>query len=187
MASIMEEVLQFLSTIGFFDVLLPFLLFYALIFALLERTRIFGVEKVKIGDRTEELPRKNLNAIISFALSFFAIASAQIVGVLHRSVGPILLLVFGIVLFLMLISIMYEDKDYMKMEGTGKTIFIAFIAIALVLIFLASIQTDSGISWLEWLWTYASQRTNAGHVGAVILLLIVAGLIAYLGNTPGDK
>ena len=184
MATVMDEVLQFLSSLGFFDVLLPFLLFYTLIFALLERTRIFGVEKVKVGSGFEELPRKNINAIVSFALAFFAISSARLIGTLHRAIGPILVLALSIVLFLMLISIMSEDKKYIIATGTAKVIFIVFVIIAMVIIFLTSIQTDGGVSWLEWLWTYATRRTNTGHVGAIILLLLVAGLIAYLGHTP---
>lgn len=180
----MQEVMYFLGTIGFFDVLLPFLLFYALIFALLERTKIFGVEKMKIGDKTEEVPRKNINAIIAFALSFFAIASAQIVGVLHRAIGPILILVLLIVLFVMLISIMEQDGKYVIAKGIGRQLFIAVILVAIIFIFLGSIQNASGISWLEWLWVYITRRTNAGHVGAIVLLLIIAALIAYLGQTP---
>lgn len=44
--SIMHDVLGFLDTIGMFDVILPFLLIYVIVFALLERTMILGYDKI---------------------------------------------------------------------------------------------------------------------------------------------
>ena len=186
MTTVMEEVLHFLGEIGLFTVVLPFLLIYVMIFAILERTRIFGVEKVKVGDSSQEFSRKNLNAIFSFALAFFAITSARVVSVLNRSIGPLMILLLCIVLFLMFVSVFEEDGKYTNFSGPAKAGIVSVILLGIVLIFLGSIQTDGGISWLEWLWNYATQRTNTGHVGAIILLLLIAGMIAWLGKPVGE-
>ena len=182
MTTVMEEVLHFLEGIGLFTVVLPFLLIYVMVFALLERTRIFGVEKVKVGDSEQTFSRKNLNAIFAFTIAFFAIMSARVVGVLHRSIGPLMILLLCIVLFLMFVSVFEQDGKYTNFEK-GKTALAVVILIAIVLIFLGSIQTDGGMSWLEFIWRYATERTNTGHVGAIILLLLIAGMVAWLGKT----
>jgi len=61
-------VIEFFDKLGVFDVLLPFLLVFTLVYALLEKTRIFGVDRV--GEM--EYSRKNLNAMTAFSIAFLA-------------------------------------------------------------------------------------------------------------------
>ena len=54
--------LDFLAEIGIFDGVLPFLLVFTIVFALLEKTKVFGTEK--IGE--QEFSKKHLNSLASF-------------------------------------------------------------------------------------------------------------------------
>ena len=55
--TVLGGAVDFLQDFGFFDVVLPFLLVFTLVFGILEKTKIFGTEKV--GDK--EYPKKNIN------------------------------------------------------------------------------------------------------------------------------
>ena len=55
-ASAFRSALDFFVQLGIYDVVLPFLLVFTLVFAFLEKSRVYGTEKV--GDK--EIPKKNL-------------------------------------------------------------------------------------------------------------------------------
>ncbi|MDP7506475.1 MAG: hypothetical protein QF362_03470, partial [Candidatus Woesearchaeota archaeon] len=57
--SAFREALIFFGEIGIYDVVLPFLLVFTIIFAILEKTKVFGMEEVD----GVKVTRKNLNAI----------------------------------------------------------------------------------------------------------------------------
>jgi len=48
MATPFRDIIDFFGNIGVFEVVLPFLLVFTVVFALLERTKVFGVEKVPV-------------------------------------------------------------------------------------------------------------------------------------------
>ncbi len=50
-----ETGIQFLDRLGVYEVLLPFLLIFTIVYAILEKSRVFGIEKV--GD--VDMPKKN--------------------------------------------------------------------------------------------------------------------------------
>ena len=47
MSSVFANAIQFLDRLGVYDVLLPFILVFAIVFAILERTKVLGTEKMK--------------------------------------------------------------------------------------------------------------------------------------------
>ncbi|MBW2999610.1 hypothetical protein KY339_02955, partial [Candidatus Woesearchaeota archaeon] len=57
--TVFRGALDFFAEIGVYDVVLPFLLVFTIVFAVLEKTRILGVEKV----RDHEYSKKPLNAV----------------------------------------------------------------------------------------------------------------------------
>jgi hypothetical protein len=180
MTSVMKDALGFLDNFGMFDVILPFLMIYVMVFALLERTKIFGTEKVG----GEEVTKKNLNAIFAFVVAFFTIISARVVTTINRAIGPIMVLLVSIILFLMLASVFQSQDDNYKntLSKRGKKAFAVFIFVVIGLIFLGSITNDKGETWLNAGWDYITSATNTGHVGAVILLILVMGLIMWVGK-----
>lgn len=177
--SIMHDVLDFLDVIGMFDVILPFLLIYVIVFALLERTAILGYDKI---DKDTKIPKKNLNAIFAFASAFFAILSEKVVSAMNSAIGPIMLVLLIIVLFMLLIS-SFRSKDGIEELGKGqKKAVVAIILVVIILISLNSIKTDDGDTWLESGWDYVSDHTNTGFVGAVLLLLGMGGFMIWIGS-----
>ena len=88
-------VIDFLKDFGFFDVILPFLLVFTILFGILEKTKIFGVEK--IGDKT--YPKKNLNAMVAFVIAFFVVAAKNVVQVLQVSLPNVTLVLIIVIWF----------------------------------------------------------------------------------------
>ncbi|MFQ5620984.1 MAG: hypothetical protein ACE5FT_04025 [Candidatus Nanoarchaeia archaeon] len=70
MATIFDEPFQFLARMGLLDVVLPFCLIFAVVYGVLQRTEVLK------GSSSY----KNINRMAAFAISFIAIASAEIVG-----------------------------------------------------------------------------------------------------------
>jgi hypothetical protein len=187
MASVMSDVLGFLERLGLFDVLLPFMLIYVMVFALLERTRVFGFDVINTDKGEVKISKQNLNAMFSFAIAFFAILSSQVVQTLHRAIGPVMILLLLIVLFLMLVSVFNKEGmfDFTDKKNKGWMIgFIIVILITIILIFMGSIQNDAGLSWLTVFWGFVSSQVNTGFIGAIVLLLIMVGIIGFVGGSP---
>ena len=172
---IMDGVLTFLESIGLFSVILPFLLIYVIVFALLEKTMILGVDQI---DKDTKIPKKNLNAIFAFSTAFFAILSQQVVSAMNEAIGPIMLVLLIIVLFMMLRGAYKKDDGIEDLTKTQKTIAFWTILITIIMIVLNSIKTDSGQTWLDYIWDYLTSSTNVAFVGA-IALLIGFGIFMY--------
>lgn len=185
--STFRGVLEFFGKIGIYDVILPFLLVFTIVFAILEKTRVFGTEKVK----GEEYTRKNLNAMTAFVIAFFVIASSRLVEVLTEVSANAVVLLMASVLFLMLVgSFSKETKEGVFLEGIQKWIFIIVMFIGLAGIFLNALTVADGRTWLQvaldWLGTFWSSDA----VASVILIIVIIGLMYFITRPqsgPGEK
>ena len=57
-------VIVFLEKLGVYDVVLPFLLVFTIVFAILEKTRVLGTDDID----GKPWPKKNLNAVVAFVV-----------------------------------------------------------------------------------------------------------------------
>ena len=88
MAEGFRGVIGLLDRIGVYDIVLPFLLVFTIMFAILEKTKIFGVDKI---DKVE-VTKKNINAMVSIIVAFIVVASTQLVSVINEVLAHTLLL-----------------------------------------------------------------------------------------------
>ena len=72
--SVFRESIEFLAKLGVYDVVLPFLLVFTIVFAILDKTKMLGVEK---GKDDREYTKKNLNAMIAFVMGFFVVVDVM--------------------------------------------------------------------------------------------------------------
>ncbi len=183
--SAFREALDFLGELGVFDVVLPFLLIFTMVFAILEKTKIFGVEK--IGDH--EYTKKNLNAMSALVIAFFAIASSRVVEVITEVSANMVIVLVGIIFFLLLAgSFHQEKKEAFFLEGRMRQVFMGISFVTLAFIFLNAVETD-GKTWLEWIVDWLGDISGNQAVGSVVLLLIVVGVIFYItqGGSREEK
>src|SRR3989338_801425 len=105
--SVFRNALMFFDKLGLYDVVLPFLLVFTIVFALFEKTRVFGTEKA--GDK--EYTRKNLNGMAAFVIAFFVVASSQLVQIIFKVSSQVVLLMFLSVFFLVLAGSFHTGKE----------------------------------------------------------------------------
>lgn len=173
--SAFREVLVFLSNIGVYDVILPFLLVFTIVYAMLEKTKVLGMESV--GD--VQVTRKNLNAMVAFVAGFFVIASTQLVAIIHEFTANVVLILLLIVLFLMLAGAFHEesDKSFFLTKG-WKTTFMIITFFSIMLIFL------NALGWLQLGWAYMVTQWDSTLVGVILLFAVMIGLIFFVVKDP---
>ena len=175
-ASAFRAAIDFFGEIGIYDVILPFLLVFTLVFAILEKTKVLGFE-----DKEHKYTRKNLNSMIAFVTAFLVVGSAKLVGIINQAVSQVFILILISVLFLVLMGVFLGDEE-MKFGKKDRwfIFFSGIMLVAIVLIFLNAITNDKGQSWLSIGWNYITQNWNSAVVGAIILVIIVIGMMYYV-------
>jgi len=172
--SAFREAFGFLAKIGVYDVILPFLLVFTIVFAILEKTKILGVEK--IGDQT--ITKKNINAIISFVLAFLVIASTQLVAVINQVMSHVVLLLILGVSFLLLVGTFFGDKEFTFEEFPGWTkALMILMFIGIIVIFL------NALDWLQYIFVLFVYW-EAEWAAAIIFLIVVIGFIVFITWSP---
>ena len=104
--STFRGVIEFFLDLGIYDVILPFLLVFTIVFAILEKTKVLGTEKVE----GEEYPKKNLNAMTAFVVAFLVVLSARLVSLINEAMANVVILMLVAVCFLILIGVFYGKE-----------------------------------------------------------------------------
>ncbi len=180
--------LEFFAKLGIFDVILPFLLVFTIVFAILEKTRIFGTEKIGNAD----VSKKNLNAMTAFVIAFFVIASSRLVAIITEVSANMVVLLMASVLFLLLVGSFHkqENEGFFLKDGPLKTAFMGLMGIGLVAIFLQALKVADGRTWLEmvlgWLAVFwgGSQGVSRDSVASIILMIFVIAILFYIVREP---
>ena len=178
MATPFREVIEFFDTIGVFDVVLPFLLVFTIVFALLERTKVFGVDEIE----GKKYTKKNLNSVAAFVIAFLVVASSELVGIITKVSSNFVVLLFLIVLFLLLVGSFFMEQPHgVFLEGGWRTGFMVLVFIVLIFIFLDAIPSDGpGENLLDEILDFFDGTNKGEFVGSVILIILIVLFIAYI-------
>jgi hypothetical protein len=179
--SVFRDSLVFFDQVGLYDVVLPFLLVFTLVFGILEKSKIFGEEKSGEKDKGK-VTRKNLNAMVAFVVGFFVVASAQLVSLINIFVSRIALVLIILVMFMMLVASMHKQSDGgFELGDPWRQIFYGIVFIAVVLIFL------DGVGWLDPAWEYVTHYWDSSLMGTIFLFGIVVGFIVFITKSPAEE
>jgi len=176
---------EFLEKLGIYDVVLPFLLVFTVLFALLERTAIFGYEKMKIADEMRtDLTKKNLNAMVAFVVAFFVVASSRVVETITAISSNMVILMLLVVFLLVLASSFEKQGDGSQETKHSKVKIGGLLAIAfgMALIFLDGLKTEAGLSWLDVVMEFIKKYWNTSILGAIILVILVVGFVFFIAG-----
>jgi hypothetical protein len=175
MTSAFRGVIDFFGEIGLYDVVLPFLLVFTIVFAIFEKTRILGVEEID----GKKYPRKNLNSMAAFTISFFVIASSELVEIIAHVSSNVVILLMASVLFLLLVGSFFKEKDEgFFLEKGWQIFFMVIMFIGILLIFL------DAVGWLDTLWGFLSEGSGGNAVGSIVLIIIIILFMVYVVKTP---
>ena len=173
MAAPLSNAIDFLRDFGFFDIVLPFLLTFALMFAILQKTKILG-------------EKKELDAMVAFVVGMLVTGTNKVVTIINDALPNIVVLVVGIIGFLILVGTFYKEGTFdfttthtKYVAGLSAALFLAIIAI-----FFNAIRTETGYTWLEVILKYVFENFTGTVVTSIVFLIVVIGAIYFIvGDT----
>ena len=184
MTSVFREILDFFHHIGIYDVVLPFLLVFTIVFAIFEKTKVLGTDEIN-GKR---YTKKNLNAMVAFCVAFFVIASAELVQIITQVSSQIVILLMLSIFFLLLVGSFYaEGSEPFSLSDPWKLVFTIIMFVGIVAIFLMAIKTRDGTPWLEWFLGYVYHNASSTVVGSIILMGIIILFMFWVVRDPNTK
>lgn len=155
-----DQTIDYLVQIGVYDVLLPFLLIFSIIFAILEKTSILGKDK------------RNINVIVAIVIGLLLIVQKGIVEIINIFLPRVSLIIVVILMGLLVIS-MVAGKEFTGLKGGVLGFAILLIIIALVIALAAPASGTGSTIWLS-----PSDRQALISIGLPLLILfLVIGIV----------
>ena len=191
-ASPVDNVLNLLTAFGFFRVVLPFLLMFAIIYGIFFKTHV-------LGDPGTSASAKSVSAIASLAIAFLVIGYSPVVQALATLIPQASFLLVVALLVLMLLSMFGINTNIENFWQTKWHIWL--IALPVVLIFVGIVGAAAGNS-IPALAGFTNFLIGSGGginispelmntligLGIVIAipLVVIALVILGGGSTPGS-
>jgi hypothetical protein len=164
-----QEFFRQLDRFGFTDALLPFLLIFTIVFAILQKSKILGEGK------------RNFNVTVAGIIGFLTIMphltgqGPDVVKIMNDALPQVSIVVVAIVMALLLIGILGGEAKWMGGSLSGIIALLAFGAI--VYIFGSEAGWWEGIPQKFSWW-------NSETSSLVIVLLVMAVVIWYITREP---
>ena len=124
------DFISWFEGIGGFDIILPFLLIFAITFAILDKIGIFG--------------KKNVNAVVAIIIGFFLVMQRDAVLMIQGFLPRVSMIVLSLIMILLVIGIFGFKEPGAGWQGLSVIIAIASIIWALG----ASVGWD--VPWVNW-------------------------------------
>lgn len=158
---------------GFSDAILPFLLFFAILFAILQKIKLF-----KDGDDAD----RKLNAIIAFVISAMIVVP-HILGTIPRSMDPVVIMYnilpasAIIIVTLAVVMILMGLTEYKT--GAPLLLALGLGSIALIVyLFITNMFPNIGLNPI----------IKDPKLQSLVIVLLVFGLIVwFIMRSPGEK
>ncbi|MFH2028106.1 MAG: hypothetical protein ABIJ08_03135 [Nanoarchaeota archaeon] len=170
----LEGFVKIMDSWGLTDILLPFLLIFAIVFAILQKTKILG-------------EKKNINVIVALVMGLLVVvphvtgiypAGFDAVNIINAALPSVSIVLVAVVMLLILIGIMGADAT---MLGLAAPTWVAVISIGFIIfIFGGAAGWWGGYSWIE--------AFFGSDAMAIIVMLLVFGIIISFitGEGAGD-
>src|SRR3989338_4674088 len=147
---------------------LPFILIFTVVFAILQKSAILGKDK------------KQIDALVGIVFGLITITFARAVGMINQLLPFLAVSVVLILVFLILVAVFHKEDKEFKLDDTFKKIimWLSFIAVVIAGLFFTGA------------WGYLADKftgaDNSSLVTNVVFILIIVGgfLIVWFG---GDK
>ncbi len=157
-----QEALYYLEGIGLMDVILPFILIFTVLFAILQKAKLFGDSS------------KKYNVIFSLAVSLMVViphvtgsypAGKDVVEIMNQAIPSVSILVIAIIMFLVLAGIFFEPKG----GGWVSGLVLIFSVFAVIWIF------GKAAGW----WYGMPLWLDDPDLQALVVIILVFGIIIY--------
>jgi hypothetical protein len=163
-----------LDNAGLTDVLLPFLLVFTIVFAVLEKVKILGEGK------------KNFNVIVALVLAFATIiphvTNSSVLGfdpvdIINGALPSVSILVVAIMMLMILIGIFAHDRIFLGLTAPGWIAF--FSVVAIIFIF------GSSAGWWGGDVSGALEEFFGEDAMTIVIMILVFGVIISFITSDG--
>jgi len=175
-----DTLITLLNNLGFFNVILPFLLVYAIMYGILSKYKILG-DPFAEGDKGKTT--RSLISIVSAATGFFIVASSNVVLSLKTLIPYIVLFLLTVFFLILAISpfLQKEEKSgEIQLGNRTRTILLVstIIIFTLIVIFILGLYNYINLSLAS---TVISSLQT--FIETIVVLAIMFG-IAYWAVKP---
>ena len=168
-----RAVIDNLVEIGFYEIFLPFILVYAIVFAILQKSQIFE------GGSSDKDQAKNINAIVALVFGLFVVTSIQVVQFFQDLIVNISLIIVFILCVLIILGFLFGDS-YTELFKDSKVRY----SLAGLIFIVAIIVLFNVLGWWEKIEDWWSGDGSDTIVG-VLVFLGIAGILYVI--TRGDS
>lgn len=155
------------------EAVLPFILVFTIVFAILQKSEILGKDK------------KQIDSMIALVFGLITITFARAVGIINQLLPFLAVAIVMILIFMILIALFYKEAD-------GKTetkLYKGFKSAMLILAFIAVVI--AGL-YFTGAWDYLANRFNepgSNLVTNIVFIAIIIGgfLVIYFGDKGKKK
>jgi hypothetical protein len=175
---IFEDGLISLEEAGVLDVILPFILVFTIVFAVLQKTKILGEENGK--------PRKNFNSVIALVMGLAVVIphvigsypspDSDVVVIINNALPNVSVVLVAVIMLLLIMGVFGGDVNIAGSSLAGWAVMFAIIATVVIF--------ANAANWFilpEWLNFLDNSETQA----LVIVILVFALIIWFI--TKEDK
>ncbi len=172
--------IQLLENFGFFRVVLPMMLVFAMFYGMLVHSGIFG---------DDDLAR-NVSALISFVAAFLVVTATPIVEAINKLIPQVTYLLLVVMMMLLTIMFVFPGADLKTISASWKGV----VVLSIILIFLAMVDVSTGlqIPFVHGLVQVVSGGADVGAeaFGFMFSLALIVGLplaVMYIVTHGGKK
>ncbi|MBR9677855.1 MAG: hypothetical protein GOU97_00975 [Nanoarchaeota archaeon] len=164
--------IQILQDLGFFDVVVPFILVFAIIYGVLAKSKI-------LGEKSE-----NLNALVAFSIALLFTATASVTGVIREFLPIIGLISVMIIALLIIVSLFFGDVTKLFAENKWlKSVSIIVIVLAVVWAFSMATTSVTGEPFVGM--EVDIMGMIFSYVPAVIVMAFIGLIVYFIWKEPG--
>lgn len=163
------DVIITLQEAGVFEYVLPFLLIFAILFAILEKTQVFGTDKT------------NVNVVVATVIGLLVLVQPDIIKTINLFLPRVSLIIVVILMFLLIIS-MIAGNTFSGLKGH---VFAIAVVVVIIAVIVALTLPSSGSFGF-----YLSQNDRDALLSIglpMLLFFLVLGLITKKPNKGNDN
>ncbi len=170
-----QELMMYLEDLGVLDVLVPFILIFTIVFAVLQKSQILGKKK------------KNFNVVVALAIALAVVIphvtgsypeNADVVEIIGNALPQISMIMVAAIAALLLVGVFTPSDATLPKALQGLALIFSFIAT--IIIFLHAAGYYQMPDWLRWLEDPETQ--------SLIIVILVFGLIIwFITKEPKDQ
>jgi len=163
-------VILFMKKLGFFNVFLPFLLTFANIYAVLDKTQVLGT--------VDGGPKKDINAMVAFVTGLLVVGATSLISAINAALANVAYFLLFLVMIILCISVFLKEGQLDFKENYPKEFRVAMylVIIIVALIFVHALGwLIPGLSFLKNYWNTQAVATVIFLLGAAFFIWFLAG------------